>query len=70
MTTCLIQGDIGIGKRFLFVDDKIHTKQILNVCIGSFSFFINSLTDEVISVFHPKLRKEIDQKFYYFIDTI
>ena len=43
---------------------------IYNVCIGSFSFFINSLTDEVISVFHPKLRKEIDQKFYYFIDTI
>ena len=37
------------------------------ICI---SFFINSLTDEVISVFHPKLRKEIDQKFYYFIDTI
>ena len=43
---------------------------IYNVCIGSFSFFINSLTDEVISVFHPKLGKEIDQKFYYFIDTI
>ena len=43
---------------------------IYNVCIGSFSFFINSLTDEVISVFHPKLGNEIDQKFYYFIDTI
>ena len=43
---------------------------IYNVCIVSFSFLINSLTDEVMSVFHPKLRKEIDQKFYYFTDTI